>query len=65
MQRFTAFSALYVGIGFYYLIETRFYGFEYVFYALLVIWTTTRVHILLAGKSGNGNYGQIFPRIKQ
>ncbi|MGN7386783.1 phosphatidate cytidylyltransferase [Sporosarcina sp. SAFN-015] len=37
---FTAFSALYVGIGFYYLIETRFYGFEYVFYALLVIWTT-------------------------
>lgn len=37
---FTAFSALYVGIGFYYLIETRFYGFEYVFYALLVIWMT-------------------------
>lgn len=37
---FTAFSALYVGIGFFYLIETRFYGFEYVFYALLVIWTT-------------------------
>ncbi|WP_252503578.1 phosphatidate cytidylyltransferase [Sporosarcina sp. Marseille-Q4943] len=37
---FSAFSALYVGIGFYYLIETRFYGFEYVFYALLVIWTT-------------------------
>lgn len=37
---FAAFSALYVGIGFYYLIETRFYGFEYVFYALLVIWMT-------------------------
>lgn len=37
---FTAFSALYLGIGFYFLIETRFYGFEYVFYALLVIWTT-------------------------
>ncbi|MBD7983562.1 phosphatidate cytidylyltransferase [Sporosarcina sp. Sa2YVA2] len=37
---FSAFSALYVGIGFYYLIETRFYGFEYVFYALLVIWMT-------------------------
>lgn len=37
---FTAFGSLYVGIGFYYLIETRFYGFEYVFYALLVIWTT-------------------------
>lgn len=37
---FMALSALYVGIGFYYFIETRIYGFEYVFYALLVIWAT-------------------------
>ncbi|MFJ7933173.1 phosphatidate cytidylyltransferase [Sporosarcina sp. NPDC096371] len=37
---FAVLAALYVGIGFYYLIETRLYGIEYVVYALLVIWTT-------------------------
>ncbi len=31
---------LYVGIGFYYLIETRLFGIEYVVYALMVIWVT-------------------------
>ncbi len=37
---FSLFGALYVGIGFYYLIETRLVGIEYVVYALLVIWMT-------------------------
>ncbi|PIC65603.1 phosphatidate cytidylyltransferase [Sporosarcina sp. P13] len=37
---FSAMSALYVGIGFYYLIETRFFGLEYIGYALLIIWST-------------------------
>lgn len=37
---FSVFGALYVGIGFYYLIETRLSGVEFVFYALLVIWST-------------------------
>lgn len=37
---FSLFGALYVGIGFYYLIETRLAGIEYVVYALLVIWST-------------------------
>lgn len=37
---FSVFGALYVGIGFYYLIETRLAGVEFVIYALLVIWTT-------------------------
>lgn len=37
---FSMFGALYVGIGFYYLIETRLVGIEYVIYALLVIWMT-------------------------
>lgn len=37
---FSLFGALYVGIGFYYLIETRAVGMEYVIYALLVIWMT-------------------------
>ncbi|WP_301108653.1 phosphatidate cytidylyltransferase [Sporosarcina sp.] len=37
---FTAMSALYVGIGFYYLIETRLFGLEYIGYALLIIWST-------------------------
>lgn len=37
---FSVLGALYVGIGFYYLIETRLAGIEYVIYALMVIWTT-------------------------
>lgn len=37
---FSVLAALYVGIGFYYLIETRLSGIEYVIYALMVIWTT-------------------------
>lgn len=37
---FSAMSALYVGIGFYYLMETRFFGLEYIGYALLIIWST-------------------------
>lgn len=37
---FSIFGALYVGIGFYYLIETRLTGIEFVVYALLVIWST-------------------------
>lgn len=37
---FSIFGALYIGIGFYYFIETRLFGIEYVLYALIVIWTT-------------------------
>lgn len=37
---FSLFGAMYVGIGFYYLIETRMAGIEFVVYALLVIWST-------------------------
>lgn len=37
---FSVLAALYVGIGFYYFIETRIVGIEYVVYALMVIWTT-------------------------
>lgn len=37
---FSVLGALYVGIGFYYLIETRHFGFEFVIYALIVIWMT-------------------------
>lgn len=37
---FSILGALYVGIGFYFFIETRAEGIEYVIYALLVIWTT-------------------------
>ena len=37
---FSIFGALYIGIGFYYFIETRLFGIEYVLYALTVIWTT-------------------------
>lgn len=37
---FTLFATLYVGIGFYYFIETRSIGLTYVIFALLVVWTT-------------------------
>ena len=37
---FSVLAALYIGIGFYYLIETRMAGIQFVVYALLVIWTT-------------------------
>ncbi|WP_017753790.1 phosphatidate cytidylyltransferase [Calidifontibacillus oryziterrae] len=37
---FMILSTLYVGVGFYYLIETRMIGLTYVFYALFVIWAT-------------------------
>lgn len=37
---FMILSTLYVGVGFYYLIETRMAGLSYVFYALFVIWAT-------------------------
>ncbi len=37
---FSALSALYVGIGFYFLIETREAGLVYIFYSLFIIWAT-------------------------
>lgn len=37
---FVLLSALYVGIGFYYLIETRNVGLQFIIFALLVVWTT-------------------------
>lgn len=37
---FVLLSAVYVGVGFYYLIETRDAGLKYIIFALLVVWTT-------------------------
>lgn len=37
---FIIISTLYVGVGFYYLIETRMAGLSYIFFALFVIWAT-------------------------
>ena len=37
---FSVLGALYVGIGFFYFIETRAVGTEFVIFALLIIWTT-------------------------
>jgi phosphatidate cytidylyltransferase len=37
---FIILSTLYVGVGFYYFIETRMVGLSYVFFALFVIWAT-------------------------
>ncbi len=37
---FSLMGALYVGIGFYYFIETRLIGIEYVIFALMIIWAT-------------------------
>lgn len=49
---FSVLGALYVGIGFYYLIETRAYGIEYVVYALMVIWTTDSGAYFIGRKIG-------------
>ncbi|MCG3090069.1 phosphatidate cytidylyltransferase [Sporosarcina cyprini] len=49
---FSVLGALYVGIGFYYLIETRFFGLEYVMYALLVIWSTDSGAYFIGRKIG-------------
>lgn len=37
---FVFFGMMYIGIGFYYLIETRMDGLIYVVFALLIVWTT-------------------------
>ncbi|WP_458413870.1 phosphatidate cytidylyltransferase [Schinkia sp. CFF1] len=37
---FIILSTLYIGVGFYYFIETRMAGLSYVFFALFVIWAT-------------------------
>ncbi|MEC2076947.1 phosphatidate cytidylyltransferase [Metabacillus fastidiosus] len=37
---FSILSTMYIGVGFYYLIETRTEGIEYIFYALFLIWVT-------------------------
>ncbi|MRX70625.1 phosphatidate cytidylyltransferase [Bacillus lacus] len=37
---FVLLATMYIGIGFFYLIETRNLGLEYIFYALIVIWVT-------------------------
>ncbi|NYF24262.1 phosphatidate cytidylyltransferase [Sporosarcina sp. JAI121] len=49
---FSVMGALYVGIGFYYFIETRMYGIEYVVYALMVIWTTDSGAYFIGRKIG-------------
>ncbi|MFS0574194.1 phosphatidate cytidylyltransferase [Sporosarcina sp. 179-K 3D1 HS] len=49
---FSVLGALYVGIGFYYLIETRLFGIEYVVYALVVIWTTDSGAYFIGRKIG-------------
>ena len=37
---FSVLGALYLGIGFYYLIETQLFGIKFVVYALIVVWMT-------------------------
>lgn len=49
---FSVLALFYVGIGFYYLIETRAFGIEYVAYALLVIWTTDSGAYFIGRKIG-------------
>jgi len=37
---FVILSVLYIGVGFYYLIETRNVGLQFIVYALLIVWST-------------------------
>jgi len=49
---FSTLAVLYVGIGFYYLIETRAVGIEFIVYALMVIWTTDSGAYFIGRKIG-------------
>lgn len=57
---FSLFGAMYVGIGFYYLIETRMAGIEFVVYALLVIWSTDSGAYFVGRKLGKN---KLWPEI--
>lgn len=62
---FSVMSVLYVGIGFYYLIETRLFGIEYVVYALLVIWVTDSGAYFTGRKIGSASCGLKFHQTRQ
>ncbi|RUL55773.1 phosphatidate cytidylyltransferase [Lysinibacillus antri] len=49
---FILISALYVGIGFYYLIETRNEGLHFIIFALLIVWTTDSGAYFIGRKLG-------------
>jgi len=49
---FIVLSTLYVGMGFYYLIETRNGGLEFIIFALLIVWTTDSGAYFIGRKLG-------------
>jgi phosphatidate cytidylyltransferase len=49
---FSILGTLYVGIGFFYFIETRLVGIEYVIFALVIIWTTDSGAYFIGKKFG-------------
>ncbi len=65
---FLILSTIYVGLGFYYFIQTRDVdndGLVYIFYAILVILQRTRERIFLEGHLEGESYGQKSVLIKQ
>ncbi|MBK3494356.1 phosphatidate cytidylyltransferase [Viridibacillus sp. YIM B01967] len=57
---FVIISALYVGVGFHYLIETRIEGLEYIIYALVIVWTTDSGAYFVGRKIGKN---KLWPEI--
>ncbi|MED3660432.1 phosphatidate cytidylyltransferase [Ureibacillus sp. FSL K6-8385] len=57
---FVLLSALYVGIGFYYLIETRNAGLEFIIFALLIVWSTDSGAYFIGRKFGKN---KLWPEI--
>ena len=49
---FIVMSVLYVGIGFHYFLETRTFGTAFIFYALLIVWTTDSGAYFIGRKVG-------------
>lgn len=49
---FSIMATLYIGMGFYYFIETREAGLVFIFYALFIIWTTDTGAYLIGRKLG-------------
>lgn len=57
---FVMLAVVYIGVGFYYFIETRNAGLDYVFYALFVIWATDTGAYLVGRKFGKR---KLWPKI--
>ena len=58
-------ATLYIGIGFYYFMETREAGLVFIFYSLFMIWATDSGAYFIGKELGKRNFGLKLVRIKR